>query len=203
MQEQKVTPLRGDLEGSIAQMIIRYGEKEMCTIEDENGQEVPLSVAEYISYSLQDDDIQLQTPVYRQMLEEAVERAHTPNFHAEQYFNNHPDEQIRELALKLGTDAVELSRMFNEAPQTDERPKEEVSQEIEGDIRLDEVVPNLIASYKLGIVQHSLQSIIEQMKQPDIKEDREAYRQLLEEFNYKTKLAKELAKQCGERVVLK
>ena len=55
-------------EASIAQMIIRHGEKVMCYIEDEKGMEVPLSVAEYISLSLQDDDIQLQTPIFRQML---------------------------------------------------------------------------------------------------------------------------------------
>ena len=186
--KQKVSPLRGDLEGSIAQMLIRYGEKEMCTIEDENGQEVPLSVAEYISLSLKDDDIELQTPVYRQMLEEAVERSHMPNFCAEKYFNDHADEQIRELALKLGTDPVELSKLHGEE---------------EEEVRLDEIVPNLIASYKLGIVQQSLQDIIEQMKRPETKEDKEKHLQLMKEFNDKSKLAKELAKVCGERVVLK
>ena len=177
-----------ELETPIAQMIIRYGEKVMCTVEDNDGQEVPLSVAEYISLSLKDDDIQLQTPVFRQMLEEAVENIKAPNFCAEQYFNNHPDEQIRELALKLGTDPVELSRLHGEE---------------EDEERLEEVVPNLIASYKLGIVQQSLQAIIEQMKRPEIKEDKAKYRQLMTEFNEKSKLVKELAKECGERVVLR
>lgn len=177
-----------ELETPIARMIIRYGEKAMCTIEDNDGQEVPLSVAEYISLSLKDDDIQLQTPVFRQMLEEAVENIKAPNFCAEQYFNNHPDEQIRELALKLGTDTVELSRLHGEE---------------EDEERLEEVVPNLIASYKLGIVQQSLQAIIEQMKRPEIKEDKAKYRQLMTEFNEKSKLVKELAKECGERVVLR
>ena len=181
-------PVEEKGETPIAQMIIRYGEQVMCTIEDNDGQDVPLSVAEYISLSLKDDDIQLQTPVYRQMLEEAVENIKAPNFCAEQYFNNHPDEQIRELALKLGTDPVELSRLHGEE---------------EDEERLEEVVPNLIASYKLGIVKRSLQNIIEQMKRPETKQDKEKSQQLMKEFSEKTKLANELAKQCGERVVLK
>ena len=194
-------------EASIIQMIIRHGEKVMCTIEDENGQEVPLTVAEYISYSLKDDDIQLQTPVYRLILEEAVANAHALNFCAEQYFNNHPNEEIRELAFRLGTDSVELSKLF-EVPTSgeDEEGKENLPSQKEalgGGTRLDEVVPKLIAGYKLNIMQQSLEDIIEQMKRPEVKEDKGKYRQLMTDFNNKSKLVKELAKECGERVVLK
>lgn len=201
-QELKVSPSQKSLEGSvsprgegeikleatIAQMIIRHGEKVMCYIEDENGQEVPLSVAEYISYSLRDDDIQLQTPIYRQILQEAVDKVHTENFHTEKYFISHPDEQIRSLTLRLGPESVELSKLHGELPI---------------DERLDEVIPSLMASYKLGIVQQSLQDIIEQMKRPEIKADKEKYRKLLAEFSQKSQLGKELAKECGDRVVIK
>ena len=197
------TPTIGTVsEVPIVQMIIRHGEKVMCYIDDENGNEVPLTVAQYISLSLKDDDIQLQTPIYRQILEEAVERSHTPNFRAEQYFISHPDEQIRDLSLKLGTDSVELSKLF-ETPNTTALPAQEETMEAASEERLEEVVPSLIASYKLSVVQKSLQDIIEQMKRPEAKEDKENYRQLLKEFNEKSKLVKDLAKMCGARVVLK
>ncbi|MBP5630962.1 MAG: DNA primase, partial [Bacteroidaceae bacterium] len=197
------TPMTGIVsEVPIVQMIIRHGEKVMCYIDDENGNEVPLTVAQYISLSLKDDDIQLQTPIYRQILEEAVERSHSPNFRAEQYFISHPDEQIRDLSLKLGTDSVELSKLFETSTTTD-LPAQEETMEAASEERLEEVVPSLIASYKLSIVQKSLQDIIEQMKRPEAKEDKDNYRQLLKEFNEKSKLVKELAKMCGARVVLK
>ena len=70
-------------------------------------------------------------------------------------------------------------------------------------MRLDEIIPSLIASYKLSIVQNKLKDIIEQMKRQEVKEDKEKYRQLMKEFNEKSKLVKELAKECGDRVVLK
>ena len=41
------------------------------------------------------------------------------------------------------------------------------------------------------------------MKQPEIKQDKEQYRELLKAFSEKTKLSNELAKMCGDRVVLK
>jgi DNA primase len=193
---------KAGLETYVAQMIIRYGERIMCTIEDEDGQDMPLSVAEYISLSLKDDAIQLQTPACRSILEEAIENAHTPNFRAEQYFNNHPNEQIRELAFKLGTDAVELSKLYD-IPTFSTPIDKETGQSNDTDLRLDEIVPSLIASYKLNVIQQELQTIIEQMKSSEVKADKDKYRQLLLQFTQKKKLSTELAKQCGDRVVLK
>ena len=205
-ENTKVSPLaQGGIKGieaSIAQMIIRHGEKVMCYIEDNKGKEIPLTVAEYISLSLKDDDIQLQTPVYCHILDEAVELSHTPNFRAEQYFISHPEEDIRNLALELGPDIVALSKLF-EMPSLTMPPTGEEPAEATSDERLDEIVPSLIASYKLSIVQKSLQDIIEQMKRPEVKENKETYRKLMNEFNEKSKLTKELAKICGDRVVLK
>ena len=169
----------------------------MCYIENEEGEEVPLSVAEYISYSLQDDDIHLQSPICQKLLEEAVGKAHEPNFRAERYFISHFDGEIRELALKLGPDIVALSKMY------DTPSNQEVNSETSSDERLDEIIPSLIASYKLNIAKQSIQDIIEQMKDPAIKADEEKVQKLKEEFRQKTLLVKELAKECGDRVVLK
>ena len=199
----KDSPLRGfvvtGLEATIAQMIIRHGEKVMCYIENENGGEEPLSVAEYISYSLRDDDIHLQSPICQKLLEEAVENIHTPNFHAEQYFISHPDEVIRSIALQLGPESVELSKLFEVPPARNQEPTGKEEGET---VHLDEIIPSLIASYKLGVVQRELKNIIEQMKDPAIKADEEKVQKLKEDFKQKTQLVKELAKECGDRVVL-
>ena len=189
-------------ESVIAQILIRHGEKVMCYIEDENGQEVPLSVAEYISYSLQDDNISLQSAICQRLLQEAVENAHKPNFQAEQYFISHPDEEIRELALELGPDNVALSKLFN-VPESATLSGEEDKPAEGSDLRLEEIVPNLVATYKLSVVKKELQDIIAQMKLPETKANKEKYRQLLAKFTEKNQIVKELAKQCGDRVVLK
>ena len=45
--------------------------------------------------------------------------------------------------------------------------------------------------------------IINKTKKPEIKNNKEELRSLMTAFTEKTKLAKELAKDCGERVILK
>ena len=95
-----------------------------------------------------------------------------------------------------------LSKLFD-LPASNVLSEQEKSQEEDAGLRLQEVVPSLIASYKLNIVQQSLNDIIETMKRSDVKGDKERYRKLIAEFSEKSKLAKELAKECGERVVLK
>lgn len=175
-------------EKAIARMIIRHGEKIICYVDDDKGQEVPLSVAEYISLSLKDDDIRLQTALCQTLLDEAVGNAHKPNFCAEQHFINHPDDKIRHIALQLGPETEELSGIFGEETHDD---------------RLGETIPSLVASYKLGIVQDELKGLIDQMKRTEAQTDREKARRLTEVFRQKTLLARELAKKCGDRVVLK
>ena len=54
--EQKVFYLR---EQALVRMLIRYGEKVMCYLENENGEEQPLTVIECISSSLKEDELQM------------------------------------------------------------------------------------------------------------------------------------------------
>ena len=109
-------------------------------------------------------------------------------FKAEHFFVNHPDANINKLAANLCLDNVPLSKLHGELP-TDER--------------LDEIVPNLMASLKLSIVQNELKAIIDKTKKPEIRNNKDELRALMTEFNEKSKQAKNLAKECGERVILK
>ena len=175
-------------EYTLMQMLVRHGEKFMSQMVDEEGNDVPLTVIEYIYYSLADDDIKLSDPLYERILKEGLEHIKEDGFKAEHFFVNHPDADINKLAATLCMDNVPLSKLHGELP-TDER--------------LDEIVPNLIASLKLSIVQSDLKTIIEKTKKPEIRNNRNELRALMTEFNEKTKRAKELAKECGERVILK
>ena len=173
---------------TLMQMLVRHGEKLMCQMQDENGNDIPLSVIEYIRYSLEDDEIKLSNPLYERMLEEGFRHIKEEGFKAEHFFVNHPDADINKLAANLSLDNVPLSKLHAEAPS---------------DERLDEIIPNLVASLKLSIIQNELKEIINKTKKPEIKNNKEELRSLMTAFTEKTKLAKELAKDCGERVILK
>ena len=175
-------------EYTLMQMLVRHGEKFMCQMKDDEGNDVPLTVIEYIFYSLADDDIKLSNPLHEYMLTEGVKHVKEEGFKADSFFVNHPDININKLAANLCMDNVPLSKLHAEMP---------------ADERLDEIIPNLMASLKLSIVQSKLKEIIEMTKKTEIKNDKDKLRALMTEFNEKTKLAKELAKECGERVILK
>lgn len=172
----------------LIQILLRHGSKLICYIQDEDGNDVPLTVTEYISYSLRDDDMSLENPTYMSILDEAMEHIKEEGFDAARYFINHPDPVISGLAFRLGTDQIPLSRFHGDLPE---------------DERLDEIVPNLVANLKLDKVQAELKEIIEMTKSPALRNDREGLNALMARFKEKRELAAELARECGERVILK
>ena len=47
----------------ILQMIVRYGEKVMCNVTNEEGQEIPVSVIEYVVSDLKQDELSFHNPL--------------------------------------------------------------------------------------------------------------------------------------------
>ena len=72
-------------------MIVRYGEKIMCNATNDEGQEVPISVIEYVINDLKEDELSFHNPLHRQILTEAAAHIHDEGFTAERYFLAHPE----------------------------------------------------------------------------------------------------------------
>ena len=49
----------------ILQAVVRYGEKIMCNLTDEEGNEVPVTVIEYVINDLKEDDLAFHNPLHR------------------------------------------------------------------------------------------------------------------------------------------
>lgn len=49
----------------LLQTLIRHGEKVMCYVETEENTETPLTVIEYISMDLKQDELQFHNPLHR------------------------------------------------------------------------------------------------------------------------------------------
>ena len=52
----------------ILQMVVRYGEKVLCNVPDEEGKEIPITVTEYVVNDLKEDELAFHNPLHRQML---------------------------------------------------------------------------------------------------------------------------------------
>ena len=98
------TPLEqgSTVEKMIAQLIIKHGGDIIYRdVETEDGEKINLSMAQFISYNLSEDDLQLKNPVYARILEEATEHSNEPDFNSEQYFTRHTDVELSNIATQM------------------------------------------------------------------------------------------------------
>lgn len=94
----------------ILKMVVLYGERVMCNVTNEEGQETPITVTEYIVNDLKEDELAFHNPLHRQILTEAAERIHNEGFTAERYFVAHPDPVISKLSVELISNRYQLRK---------------------------------------------------------------------------------------------
>ena len=94
-----VTPLDKllEVENLLVQLIIHHGDK-FITVKDVEGNDVEVTVAQYISIDLGGDGFKFHNALYNQIMQEAVDHAEDENFVAETYFANHPNPEISRIA---------------------------------------------------------------------------------------------------------
>ena len=174
----------------LMQVVMRYGEKVVCHAEDEQGGEVPVTVAEYVHYALQDDGLVFRTPLHERVLSEALEHIHEEGFPAQRYFLNHPDAAISTLAFELCGEKYQLSKYHSRGQKilTDEE-------------RLPELVPHLLCDFKLSVVEHMLKQILNELRNPAILADKAAYMDIMKRYKELKESQCRLAAELGDRVL--
>lgn len=177
-------------EALLIQMVIRHGEKVMCEVEDEDGQKRPMTVVEFIQYSLADDELTMRSPLHRRILEEALEHFGETGFRCDRYFENHPDFEIASLANDLGHDPVTLSKIHTK--DTTLKPEEE---------RLVDLLPHLMTDYKLAIVDERMHAVMLQMKDPAVLADKERSIELMKQYQDIKQIQTILGRERGDRVI--
>ena len=177
-------------ETELIRALIRYGEKTVCCLEDENGEQIPVSVVEYISVDLAQDNLLFQNPLHRQLLKEAEMQLNDPNFSAERYFISHPNPAISRLAADMASDRYRLSKSNEQALTKDEE-------------RLHELVPRLLIDFKLAILEEDMKQTIQQLSRPEVARDAQKAMEIMGHYKELTETLKEMAKRAGDRVILK
>ena len=175
----------------ILQMVVRYGEKVMCNITDEEGNERPITVTEFVVSELKADDLAFHNPQHRQILAEASAHLHDNGFQAERYFLAHPDPAISKLSVELISNRYQLSKYHTKAQKilTDEE-------------RLVELVPTLIINFKYAIVSEELKHMLTALQDPKIAADNEKCNELMKRYSNLREVQSIMAKRLGDRVVL-
>lgn len=175
----------------ILQMIVRYGERIMYNVTDEEGNEIPVTVIEYVINDLKEDDLAFHNPLHRKILSEAAEQVKREHFVSEKYFLSHPDPTISKLSAELISNRYQLSKYHSKGQKvvTDEE-------------RLYDLVPALMINFKYAIVTEELKHMMFALQDPTIANDDEKCAGLMQRYNSLRSVRSTIAKQLGDRVVL-
>ena len=180
-------------EVDLMRMLIRYGEKVMCMAEDEDGNEIPVTVAEYIAEGLHNDSLGFHIALHRRVLNECVAHIHDSGFCAERYFVSHLDPEVSKLAAEMASDRYVLSKYHSRGQKivTDEE-------------RLYELIPRLLVDFKLNIVTAELDHILKALTaNPDVSRDTKSAAEIMQRYKQLHEVRIVLARHAGDRVVLR
>ena len=127
---QGTTPLDKllEVETLLVQVVIHHGDKTIV-VQDVDGNNVELPVAQYISLDLAGDDFKFHNELYNQILQEAVEHVEEDGFVAENYFANHPNPEISRIA-GLPTGDQEVSTVSLQLKMSQEKLRQLVLKDL-------------------------------------------------------------------------
>jgi DNA primase len=175
-----------EVERLIIQNVIRHGEEVIFEgLETDDGGTVNLNVAQYVDYDLSSDGLTFGNALYNTILQEAVAHSAEPGFKALNYFMQHPDPAISQLATTLGIDNHQLSKSF-------EMKNSEAS--------LRQRVQHLILDFRLDIVNGHLKELQQKLKAMGT--NMTELKMLMEDYKETQELRNALAKERGSDVIV-
>jgi len=181
-------------EKSLLRYVVRYGERVLYGSENEETKEqIPVTVAEYIYQDLAQDDLILENPVFKQMLNEALENINQADFKAEHYFLNHPNPVISQQAVDFVNEKYPLSKVHSKFQKIEEESE-----------KLIELVPYEVLNYKDAILKRQMDILNARIKSAQDNNDFEEMKKLMSELSSLWQEPKKIiSKHLGERIVIK
>lgn len=166
------------VETEIVRFIIKHGGDILYdNVETEDGQTVSLTVAQFIECDLAQDELAFATPLYKQILTEAVAHSGQEDWNCEQYFTLHPDYEVSSLALRLTAEPVILSERLVITPSQAD---------------LQEQTTHLLLDFRAHFIAERIEQLTAQVRQADDEHFPELYNDLREAQELRAAIAKRI-----------
>ena len=200
---EPVTPLQqaAKVERMLVEQVVKFGEKIVLrNVEDEEGNLLNLTVAQYIQYDFLQDGLAFQHPIFNRILEEAAERSLQPNFKAEAFFVHHEDIEVSKIATELCMDPYQYLKLKQVEPvhPLDEEEIRQKEKEKEEELRQRTV--HLLLDFRLDYVEHRLKTLQSEIAQAANEPDK--MMQLMAEFKDMQVIRNELARRLGSEILI-
>jgi len=180
-------------ERELIRLILRSGEQVIGTMKDQTGTEHPVNVIEYISASLVEDELAFTTPLYKKILDIALQNVDEEDFIAEKFFLNYPDPEISSLAFDLVTDSEQLSKMY---------AKQKRKTTSDNDNPLPGMTEHLLTDYKLEIITREKKQVMRQLQDPELSKNPNQMMAVMTHLKEIKEIEKKLSTLQGGRVIV-
>ena len=182
-------------EREIVRLVVRHGQQIIGEMPDENGENHPVNIAQFIQASFEQDELKLVLPIHQRMIDIALEENNGRP--TEQVLLNYPDAKINALAFELATDSEQLSNLYTQKEST--IYKRNAEQEA---AELYALVQHVITDYKLELVGAQVKQIMREMQDPELMRDKERYMQVMTQYRDLKDVEKRLSQAHGGRVMM-
>ena len=142
-------------EREILRLMLNYADVVLYEIEGEKrGEVIPVTVAAFFLQEMESDGLIPENELYASMFIEFQSVWGTPEFRASQYFVNHPDPKISQMAVDMLSTHYQISKIHEKAGAY-VRSEEQL---------LKEIVPETLGSYRSKKVKRMIREIDEQIR---------------------------------------
>lgn len=153
-------------------------------------------VTEFVQFDLERDNITFSNDLYRLMFEKAVEHIGDKDFNSGNFFLNYPSNKVSKLASDLLSDRYQLSNIHSKI--LGEEVGDKSSRLLEQN-HLSNFVPRATTELKNAYLMQKIEEVKKEIKISN----HDRYPELITQLKQLQEIKRVLAKELGERIVLK
>ncbi len=177
-------------EREIIYFLLKFGNKILHLGGEENTR---ISVAEYIIREIQNDELEFNNLVYKQVFEDVKMLIESDKELSERHFIYHDNAGVRELAVDIFTSRYELSNVWKRKESYVELPGENLGYE----------VPKSLLSYKMMVVEKALGQLRADLDKAEKKNELEELNKLILRIQSLGNVKIALSKGLGGRTIIR
>lgn len=173
-----------DVSYLIMRFVIKQGSQMLYKdIETEDGGTMSLTVAQFIKYDLDQDNLRFANDLYNNILNEAAEHSNEKDFDTEKYFTLHPEYTVSSFAISIIADEAIVSESLKHEQTLDE---------------LRNQVTHLLLDFRGEYINSKMQTLRAEMLAN--KDNPERMKEVMTEMTELQKIRMAIAKKTGRSI---
>ncbi|MRT93909.1 DNA primase [Ancylomarina sp. 16SWW S1-10-2] len=174
-------------ERALIRLLLNFGNEELFSTKNEQGEEEIIRVGNYIVDELERDELSSVNETYQQVFDEYMKNKFDPNFEAKIFFRDHTDSKIVQLAADIMSEPYQLSDMWTRKDSYLESEE----------MKLKEIVPKQVNEYKGKKVKILLEEVVQEMQQVQESGDTDRLMELMKQKMLLDQIKNAILKELG------